>query len=74
MSKGYSFYFHFNKIASRAAGKPKISIHYKNQCLIVDNLQISVNTNGRVRRNQPFFVIAGKAKDIQIKDGVAFIN
>lgn len=69
-----SFFFHYNKPASRQRGKPVISIHYKDRCLLVDNIVCSVETKGRINKRQPFFVIAGKASDISIKDNIAYVS
>lgn len=68
------FFFHYNKPASRSAGKPQITIHYKNQCLIVDNIICNVKTFGRIKKRQPHFVVAGNANKIDIKDNVANIS
>lgn len=69
-----SFWFHYNKPASRAANKPQITVHYQGQCLVVDNIVCNVPTAGRLRKTQPFWVIAGKTKDIQIENGIATIQ
>lgn len=59
-SKKYSFFYHYNKPASRAAGRPQLSIHYRGQCYIVDEVQCAVPTRSRVRATQPHIVICGK--------------
>ncbi len=69
-----SFFFHYNKPASRSKGKPVISLHYKDRCLLVDNIVCKVPTNGRINKRQPFFVIAGKASDVSIKDNIAYVS
>lgn len=69
-----SFWFHYNKPESRKTGKTQITIHYMDACHIVDNLECSVPIKGRLRKSQPFWVIAGKANSITMKDGVAHIN
>ncbi len=66
--KKYAFYFHFNKPASKKAGKPQISIHYKGQCFIVDNIQCSVATKGKIRKRQPYFVMTGKCAYLLVND------
>jgi len=69
----YVFWFHYNKPASAAAQKPQITIHFKNKCLIVDNLSVKVPTHGHIRNEQPYFVIRGKCTDINIVNNIAYI-
>jgi hypothetical protein len=69
------FFFHYNKPKSQQEGKPQISLHYNKQCHIVDNLVINVPTNGKIRNEQPYFVVEGEAENIEIYDNnVAYIN
>jgi len=68
-----SFWFHFNKPASRAAGKPQWTVHYKDQCLIVDDIECHVLVKSRTRKRQPFAVICGKTDGILIKNKKATI-
>lgn len=68
------FFFHYNKPASKSKGKPQISIHYRKQCLIVDNIDVRVPTFGHIRNVQPFFVMKGKCNSIIINKGLAIIN
>ena len=70
----YSFFFHYNKPASKAANKPQISLHYKKTCYILDNIICKVPTQGKIRKQQPFFVMSGKYKEIIIKDNIAYIS
>lgn len=72
--KERSFYFHFNKPASRQAGKPQISIHYQNTCHIVDNVVCKVKTEGKINKRQPLFVMRGKCSKFQIQKGVGIIE
>jgi hypothetical protein len=57
-----AFWFHYNKPASQRVGKPQITIHINNQCHIVDNIIVDVPTRGRIRKQQPYFVMAGKTE------------
>lgn len=72
--KKYSFFYHYNKPISAKRGKPAISVHYRDTCLIVDNIICNVPTKGKINKDQPHFVICGKTNDFQIVDGVAIIN
>lgn len=68
------FFFHYNKPESKKQQKPVISLHYNKTCFLVENLVVNVPTHGRIRSTQPFFVMAGKAKEILIKDNIAYIS
>ncbi len=70
------FFFHFNKPASRAAGKPRISVHYNKQCIIVDNVYCSVPTKGKIKQKQPQFVLAGSVlpSEFTVVDNIAYIG
>jgi len=59
--KKYSFFYHYNKPASKAAGRPQLSIHYRKQCHIVDSIECFVPTKSKIRKSQPHVVITGKA-------------
>ena len=70
-----AFYFHYNKPASQKAGKPQITVHAGGACLIVDNVVCNVPVAGRLRKDQPRFVMAGKAASIVIDaDNVATLS
>jgi hypothetical protein len=68
------FFFHYNKPASQKAGKPIVSIHYKKQCILVENIVCDVKTWGHINKRQPRFVIKGFARNIDVKDGIAYIS
>ncbi len=68
------FWFHYNKPRSSSVGKPQITIHYKKQCLIVDNLICNVSTAGHLKNSQPRFVVKGKCSNIIIKNNIAYID
>ena len=71
--KRRAFFFHFNKPESAKKGKPQISIHFAGVCHIVDNLQVSVSTYGRIRNKQPRFVMTGYASCLVINGGEAIL-
>lgn len=70
----YSFFFHYNKPATKKAGKPVVSLHYKNQCILIENLICNVPIQSRVRERQPRLVMVGKSDNVIIKDKVGYIN
>ena len=69
-----AFFFHYNKPASKKAGKPVISLHYQKQCHLVHNVVVNVPTQGKIRKTQPFFVMIGKANQIEIIDSIAYLS
>lgn len=64
------FWYHYNKPASKAAGRPRITVHYRGACHLVDNVVCKVPTAGRIRSTQPHFVIVGDGV-MRVKKGVA---
>lgn len=69
-----TFFFHYNKPASQKAGKPQISLHYRKQCIIADNLICNVPTWGVYRKTQPRFVMKGKASTIRLEGNQLIID
>jgi hypothetical protein len=58
------FFFHYNKPESQRRGKPQISVHINKQCIITDNIEVLVPTEGKVNKRQPYFVMQGWANEI----------
>jgi hypothetical protein len=58
------FFFHYNKPASRSANTPKMTVHYKNICHIVDHIICDVNVHTHHNKRQPHVVLKGKANNI----------
>lgn len=73
-AKPRTFFFHFNKPMSKAAGYPRISVHFNKTCQIVDNVVCEVPTHGRIRKTQPVFVMTGKCRMFVIIDNVAYLR
>lgn len=73
-TKAYSFFFHFNKPASQREGKVQVSVHYKDTCHIVDNVECKVHCEGRISKRQPRFAMRGKAERVTIKNNIAVIE
>jgi hypothetical protein len=74
MPKKYAFFFHYNKPASRAAGKTVLSLHWRGVCHMVSNITCDVPTLGRHRKTQPRWVLTGRASQLRIVDGHAHIG
>jgi hypothetical protein len=72
MPKTYRFFFHYNKPASKAAGKPQLTLHHKKVCHIVDAIQCDVPCGSKINKTQPHVVIAGNCASlaIEVKNGL----
>lgn len=73
-NKHYRFFFHYNKPEAQRAKRPRISLHHKNTCHIIDNIQVLVPTEGKINKRQPYFVMQGWAKNVEIKNGIATVT
>lgn len=62
--KSYIFNFHYNKPASRAAGAPKLTVHWRGKCVLVDHIDCRVRIITKHRKTQPLCVMQGFADDI----------
>ena len=71
--KKYSFWFHYNKPASRAAGRNVLTIHYRGVCHLVNNIVCNVPVSSRDRARQPRCVLSGKGI-LEIKNNVGYIS
>lgn len=69
----YSFFFHYNRPASQSSGSPKMTVHYRGQCHIVDHVICRVPVSSRRRSKQPRLVMAGRGR-VAVKDSVATIT
>lgn len=61
------FFFHYNKPASKKAGSPKLTVHYKGECQLVDHVNCYCNVETKHNKRQPYCVIQGKCGEIVIK-------
>jgi hypothetical protein len=73
MSKLYSFNFHYNKPASKAANHNILTVHYRGVCHLVSDLICEVPIRVRHRKRQPHCVMAGKGI-VKISNGKAVIT
>jgi len=71
--RAFAFYFHYNKPASKAAGKNILTVHYKGVCHLVEGIECEVSIKTRSRKTQPHCVIAGKGF-IKFENNIAFIR
>jgi hypothetical protein len=56
----FSFWFHYNKPATASSGTPKMTVHYRGQCHVVDHVVCKVPVSTRSRSTQPRLVMAGR--------------
>lgn len=63
------FFFHYNK------NNKAMTIHFKKACSIVKNIKCNVPTNTKWNINrQPYLIVQGFARSIEIKNNLAVIN
>ena len=62
-----TFWYHYNKPASLKFGTPKLTVHHRGVCYIVDKIECYTNTWSHNRNTQPRVVIKGKAKQFTTK-------
>lgn len=67
--KKYTFFYHYNKPASRAAGRPRLTVHYRGKCMICDSLECLTRSESKIRKSQPHVVIAGKSNRVEFSEG-----
>lgn len=68
-----AFWLHYNRPATRSAGSPKMTVHYRKQCLLVDGVVCGVPIRTRNRSKQPRVVMVGDGV-VRVRDGVAYIT
>lgn len=71
--KKYSFYFHYNKPKSKAAGHNILSIHYRGACHTVENIECKVPISTKSRKTQPHCVLVGRGH-LTIEGSTAIIT
>ena len=54
------FWFHYNKPESKKQNKNILTIHYKKQCHLVNDIECFVPIKVKHRNSQPYCVIHGK--------------
>jgi len=58
------FFFHYNKPASLAAGKSKLSVHFYKKCYIVDHVVCKVMCYTHHQKRQPRCIVKGNCRII----------
>lgn len=66
--KKYKFFFHYNKPLSKLAKTPKLNIHFRDKCIIVDHVNCHTPIQSKHNKRQPFCVMTGYAGECSIKE------
>lgn len=67
------FFIHYNKPETQRKGKVQVSVHFNKICHIVDNVVCNVESEGKVNKTQPYFVMQGKATSVIVRNNIAII-
>jgi len=65
--KKYRFYYHYFK------AKKKMSIHFKNSCQVVNDIECNVPCETKWNKRQPNLVMRGFCNNVIIKNDKAII-
>lgn len=65
--KKYRFFYHYFK------QKKKMSVHFRNTCTVVDDIECKVPCETKWNKTQPQLVMRGWAKNVSIKNNKATI-
>jgi hypothetical protein len=66
--KKYRFFYHFYK------QKGKMSVHFRNSCTVVDDIDCRVPCETKWKPTQPRLVMQGFATDVKFEKGKAVIT
>lgn len=54
------FWFHYNKPEAKRQGKPVLTVHQSNKCMLVHHIVCDVPVKTHLRNTQPRCVVKGK--------------
>lgn len=63
-------FLHYNKPASRAAGRNVLTVHWQGKCHLVNHLLCAVKLESHDQKRQPHCVLRGFARSVEVFDGV----
>lgn len=66
--RSYRFFYHYFK------AKGKMSVHFKNACMIVDDIVCSVPCETKWKKTQPKLIMQGFARNVEIIKNKAYIT
>ena len=64
MKRAYRFWVHYNKPMTQKTDRVTMTVHWRNECLTCNALQIMTPTEMHVRKTQPRVVMRGWAYDV----------
>tara|TARA_R110000737_G_scaffold244896_1_gene255721 strand:+ start:350 stop:577 length:228 start_codon:yes stop_codon:yes gene_type:complete len=67
-------FFHYNKPYSKRTGTHKWSVHFRGKCMMVSNISCLIPTHSKVNKIQPYVVMRGLAKEVDIENDTATIK
>lgn len=67
-NRKYRFFYHYFK------QKKKMSVHFKGQCHVVNDIQCNVPCETKWNTTQPNLIMRGFAKELIIENGIAVIK
>lgn len=62
----YVFYYHMNKPASKKYGTPLMTVHWRGECHLTENVLCDVPTWTHHNHQQPRVVVKGRASDMDV--------
>lgn len=65
--KKYRFFYHYYK------QKDKMTIHFRNQCIIVDDIICRVPCETKKNKRQPKLIMRGFCSEVSVNKGVGLI-
>lgn len=73
--KRYRFFYHYNKPLSKQLGKPMWSVHFKNECKMVEKINCFSPAESKANKRQPYAVMQGFTTAVMVdnKNKVATI-
>lgn len=67
MTNKYRFFYHFHK------QKKCMTVHFKKQCISVNDIICRVPCNTKWNKRQPYLVMQGFCEEVKVSGGVAYI-
>lgn len=60
------FWYHYNKPESRRSERNCLTVHWNDECILVNSVKCHVATESYDRRSQPYCIIRGWANDVSV--------
>lgn len=72
--KPRTFWFHYNKPASKAQGRNVLTVHWMGKCHLVNSLSCDGHIETVARRQQPRCILKGMATDITFGESKGHVH